>query len=198
MIDFNRDYILENERVKLTPLTESDYHNLLPFALHEPDIWRYSLIQAGSPEKLKIYIEKAISDRKNKYAYPFLVFDKLTKAYAGSTRFYDIQIDNLALQLGFTWYGKTFQGTGLNKHCKYLLLAFAFEELGFMRVEFRADEDNKRSIAAMKSIGCKTDGILRSNAFKPDGTRRNSIVLSILEDEWTSEVKKQLFLKLKK
>ncbi len=64
------------------------------------------------------------------------------------------------------------------------------------RVEFRADNDNKRSIAAMHSIGCKTEGILRSNGFKPNGERRDSIVLSILKAEWENEVKNNLFEKL--
>ena len=116
---------------------------------------------------------------------------------AGSTRFYDINFPFKTLQLGYTWYGKQFHGTGLNKHCKYLLLSYAFEELGMERVEFRADNNNERSIAAMKSIGCKVDGILRSNmpTFGSD-VRRDSIVLSILKNEWFGEVKEKLKNKL--
>lgn len=192
MIDFNKDYILENSIVKLTPLKKSDFENLVHFATHEPELWKYALIQASSPEKMKVYIEKALEGRKNKNSYAFLVFDKRTKQYAGSTRYYDIQIENATLQLGFTWYGKEFQGTGLNKSCKYLLLEFAFEMLKMQRVEFRADNENKRSINAMRSIGCVVEGVLRSNTYKPDGTRRDSIVLSILNDEWKSSVKQKL------
>jgi len=77
-----------------------------------------------------------------------------------------------------------------------LLLQFAFEKLKMERVEFRADNDNARSIAAMKSIGCKVDGILRSAMPKPNGGRRDSIVLSILKNEWESEVKQMLGSKL--
>lgn len=105
---------------------------------------------------------------------------------------------NKCLQLGFTWYGKAFQGTGLNKHCKYLLLNYAFETMDIERVEFRADNRNARSIAAMKSIGCKVEGILRSNGWTNTGERRDSIVLSILKEEWFSAVKKELKSKLKK
>ena len=94
--------------------------------------------------------------------------------------------------LGFTWYGKSFQGTGLNKACKYLLLDFAFDQLLYERIEFRADLNNKRSINAMKSIGCKEEGILRSESFRPDGSRRDSIVLSILKSEWESELRGKL------
>lgn len=192
MIDFNQEYILENERVVLSPLKNEHFDTLRYFAVNEPELWDYSLIQANTPDKLKIYIEKAVLGRENKHSYPFIVFDKLANKYAGSTRFYDIQTDNSTLQLGFTWYGKDFQGTGLNKNCKYLLLEFAFETLKMERVEFRADNDNKRSINAMKSIGCKIEGVLRSNTFKPNGERRDSIVLSILKGEWTNEIKPKL------
>ena len=80
----------------------------------------------------------------------------------------------------------------MNKNCKYLLLEFAFEFLKMERVEFRADNDNERSIQAMKSIGCTIEGVLRSNTYKPDGGRRDSIVLSILKDEWHNTIKHKL------
>lgn len=192
MIDFQKEYILENNAVRLTPLKIEDYEKLVDFAINEPDLWTYSLIQANSPDKMKVYIEKAIEGRKNSNSYPFLVFDKRKNQYAGSTRFYDVQIENATLQLGFTWYGKDFQGTGINKNCKYLLLEFAFEVLKMERVEFRADNENTRSINAMKSIGCIFEGVLRSNTYKPNGKRRDSIVLSILADEWHKTVKETL------
>lgn len=192
MIDFDAEYVLENKWLRLTPLTEADYDNLVHFSIQEPELWKYSLIQANSPEKMKTYIDRAIEGRKNKNAYAFIVYDKQTQKYAGSTRFYDIQTEHSTLQLGFTWYGKEFQGTGLNKKCKYLLLKFAFENLKTERVEFRADYENTRSIHAMKGIGCIEEGILRSNTYKPNGERRDSIVLSILKEEWTDTVKNKL------
>ena len=191
-MDFDHQYILENDRALLRPLEFSDYELLISFALNEPEIWKYSLVQAGGAAGLKNYIQLAIDGRNAQKEYPFIVFDKKTNQFAGSTRFYDIQLNNKCLQLGYTWYGKDFQGTGLNKQCKYLLLEFAFDTLAMERVEFRADNDNKRSIAAMHSIGCKTEGILRSNGFKPNGERRDSIVLSILKAEWENEVKNYL------
>src|SRR5206468_8149246 len=142
------------------------------------------------------YMELALDARAEGKEYPFIVFDKTKNAHAGSTRFYDINVAYKTLQLGYTWYGKAFQGTGLNKHCKYLLLSFAFENVGMERVEFRADNNNARSIAAMKSIGCKVDGVLRGNMPKREGGRRDSIVLSILKNEWSAEVKEMLRRKL--
>ena len=192
-LNFQNCYILEDERVKLRLLGEDDYNNLLPFALHEKDTWKFSLVGAEGEEGLKNYMSIALKAWREEKEYPFIVFDKQTNEYAGSTRFYDINEDFKTLQLGYTWYGKKFRGTKLNKHCKFLLLAFAFEELGMERIEFSADNNNERSIAAMKSIGCKVDGILRSNMPTRNGNaRRDSIVLSILRNEWFSEVKENL------
>jgi RimJ/RimL family protein N-acetyltransferase len=192
MLDFSKDYVLENRVVRLSPLKESDFDNLVPFSINEPDLWKHSLLQANSPEKMKFYIDKALEGRQNKHAYPFTVYDKRTNQYAGSTRFYDIQIESAALQLGYTWYGKEFQGTGINKSCKYLLLEFAFDTLKMERVEFRADNKNQRSINAMKSIGCVVEGVLRSNTYTPNGERRDSIVLSIIKGDWHNNVKTKL------
>ena len=195
--DFSSDYVLENDFVLLRPLKKDDLSNLLYFSLNEPEIWKYSLVRVSGEENLKNYISTAIQAREEKKEYPFIVFDKRKNAYAGSTRFYDIQLSNKTLQLGYTWYGKEFQGTGLNKHCKFLLLEFAFEKMLMERVEFRADNKNEKSIAAMKSIGCVVDGVLRSNSITAEGGRRDSIVLSILKDEWNGSVKNGLIAKLK-
>ncbi len=196
VFDTRKEYLLEDDCVLLRPLQIEDCNNLLPFSLKEPELWKYSLIKASGKENLENYINTAIEARAAGKEYPFIVFDKRTQAYAGSTRFYDIQVAQKTLQLGYTWYGNKFQGTGLNRHCKYLLLQFAFERLGMERVEFRADNTNERSIAAMKSIGCIVEGVLRSHTIKADGTRRDSIVLSILRNEWENGVKEKLAAKL--
>lgn len=181
---FQNQYILENQRVLLRPLVESDIPHLLPFALYEPEIWQFSLLQAVGEEGLRTYVLDAIAQRENQKEYPFIVYDKQTQRYVGSTRFYDIQFAQKNTQLGYTWYGKETQGTGLNQAAKQLLLSFAFEKMGMERVEFRADSRNKRSIAALKKIGCTLEGTLRSNGICSDGTRRDSIICSILRNEW--------------
>jgi RimJ/RimL family protein N-acetyltransferase len=187
--DHTEIYSLEDDRVRLRPLEESDLINLLPFAMQQPELWNYSLTSAAGEEGLHDYIRQALGARWSGKEYPFIVFDKKANAYAGSTRFYDIQPYHASLQLGYTWYGKEFQRTGLNRHCKFLLLDFAFGQLDMERVEFRADARNERSIAAMKAIGCTVEGILRSNQLRSDGTRRDSIVLSILKSEWLSGIR---------
>jgi len=197
IFNLNDDYILEDERALLRPLKHEDFTNLLPISLKEPDTWKYSLLNASGEEGLKNYINIALQAKEAGKEYPFIVFDKKINKYAGSTRFYDINLPYKTLQLGYTWYGKEFQGTGLNKHCKFLLLSFAFEKMGMERVEFRADNNNERSIAAMKSIGCKVEGVLRNHQpTRDEGIRRDSIILSIIKDEWFSEAKHRLAGKL--
>ena len=189
--------VLETDRVLLRRLVADDLDNLLPFALQEPDTWHFSLVNAAGENGMRNYINTAVDEYERGYSFPFIVFDKATNAYAGSTRYYDIQAKENTLQLGYTWYGKAFRGTGLNRHCKYLLLQFAFETLGMERVEFRAASDNARSIAAMKAIGCIEEGILRSHLNYDRGGRRSSIVLSILKPEWEHGVKERLMQKIK-
>jgi RimJ/RimL family protein N-acetyltransferase len=195
--DFFQNYELENDAVLLRPLTAADHEHLVEYVLQEPDLWQYSLVQPIGEEGLNKYIQTALKARQDGKEYPFIMYDKRSKKYAGSTRFYDIQMENKTLQLGYTWYGKSFQGTGLNKNCKFLLLQFAFEKMGMERVEFRADNNNKKSIAAMKSIGCTVEGVLRQNMLLQDGRRRDSIILSILKEEWKAALKEQLMLKIK-
>jgi RimJ/RimL family protein N-acetyltransferase len=194
--DLNAEYILEDERVLLRPLLESDYDNLLPFALNEPDTWKYSYLSARGEDGMRRYIKDALDNRAAGKEYAFIVFDKQTQSYAGSTRFYDILPTWQTVQLGYTWYGQKFRGTGLNKHCKYLMLQFAFDDLNALRVEFRADARNKHSIAAMKSIGCTPEGILRNNMPLQEGGRRDSIVLSVLKHEWEGRVKQLIKSKM--
>ncbi|MDR7210800.1 GNAT family N-acetyltransferase [Flavobacterium piscis] len=195
--NFSENIILEDNLVLLRSLQESDVDNLLEISINEPETWKYSLVGADGKENLINYIQSAVIARDNQKELPFIVFDKKSQKYAGSTRFYDMNLEYKTLQLGFTWYGSAFRGTGLNKHCKYLLLQFAFETLGIERVEFRADNNNERSIAAMKSIGCKVEGVLRSNMpTRGVDVRRDSIVLSILKEEWFAEVKENLHKKL--
>lgn len=197
ILDFPQNIILENKSVLMRPLQESDVENLLEISINEPETWEYSLVRANGKMNLENYIQIALKAKENKTEFPFIVFDKKSGKYAGSTRFYDISLSFKTLQLGYTWYGKNFRGTGLNKHCKFLLLQFAFETLEMERVEFRADNNNQRSIAAMKSIGCKVEGILRNHMPTLDSdVRRDSIILSILRNEWFESVKENLKAKL--
>ena len=184
--------ILENDRVLLRSLQPDDLQYLAPFTVSDPDTWQFSITEVKGEAGMKSYIETAITGRNEGHSFPFIVFDKGANEYAGCTRYYDMQPANQTLQLGYTWYGGKFRRTGLNRHCKLLLLQYAFEQLEMKRVEFRADNNNNRSVNAMKAIGCVPEGVLRSHLPLPNGSRRNSIILSILKGEWEDGVKEKL------
>lgn len=188
--------VINDERIILKPLEIYDLEELLPYSLNEPELWKHSFFSAAGEENLKKYIELALTEREKGTSIPFIVFDKSAELYVGSTRFYNINYSAKTLMIGHTWYGKNYQGTGVNKHCKYLLLSYAFDVLKMERVEFRADSTNEKSIAAMKSIGCTVEGVLRQDCERYDGTRRDSTILSILREEWYNGLKTQLEAKL--
>src|ERR1700733_1655603 len=133
MISFPKNIILEDERVLLRRLERKDFDHLLPFVLNEPEIWSFYTHEMKDKNDLEKYIDFAMAEFDSERSYPFIVFDKAAKRYAGSSRFYDIQLNNLATQLGYTWYGKEFQRSGLNRHCKLLMLNYAFEDWGMER-----------------------------------------------------------------
>ena len=100
--DFAANYTLENDLVRLEPLQESHFANLFTESLQNPEIWKYSSLLAIGEENFRNYIQFALKNREKLTEYPFAVFDKRTNEYAGSTRFYDIQLSNKTLQLGYT------------------------------------------------------------------------------------------------
>ena len=189
---FQKDYVLENEHALLRPLMQEDVRHLSVFSMHEPALWEYSLQSAAGIGNLTQYVETAIAGRTAGHSYPFIIFCKKSKKYAGTTRFYDIDLLNAGCLLGYTWIGKEFQRTGLNRQCKELLFRFAFEQCHFHRVALRADVNNTGSIAAMKAIGCVEEGLLREHLLLADGSFRTSILFSVLRSDWEKSVQQKL------
>ncbi len=183
--------VIENDRVKLTLLDRANYQNLRGIST-EKNLLRYSPSEISTENALKDYIEIAVKGYEHRNTIPFLVYDKATGAYAGSTRFGHIHWKNKTLHIGWTWIGKAFQGTGLNKHMKFLMLCYAFENLGFEKVEFRVDERNQRSRRAVEKLGATLEGILRQDTLMTDGYRRNTCCYGMLSEEWPS-IKSSVF-----
>ncbi|NET34411.1 MAG: GNAT family N-acetyltransferase [Cyanothece sp. SIO1E1] len=195
--DFNKDYILENDTTRLSPLG-LDHITDLQSISEESSIWTYFLENGQGIENLTPYIHTAVENRKQGREYPFVVYDKRSNTYAGLTRLYEWNEDLRTVKLGHTWYGKDFQGTGLNKHCKYLLFEFAFEQLEAFRIGFGVHGENVRSLRALASVGCKKEGVLRDFLWKVDGQDRTDLILlSILKKEWQETIKEELALKIK-
>jgi RimJ/RimL family protein N-acetyltransferase len=181
---FDKEIVLENERVLLMPLQLSDLGKLLKVATEDEALLQYSPRQIYSEELLKENIRIMFLEKSARSRYPFIIFDKTQNAWAGSTSFLNISNMDSRLEIGSTWIGREFQKTGLNRNCKYLLLQYCFEEIGVERVEFKTDERNAISRQAIEGIGAQFEGILRSHTLMSDGFRRNTVCYSILRDEW--------------
>lgn len=174
---------LENNRVKLTPLSLENYTHLTKIGQQE-NLVQYSPSKVDTPEGLKAYVQTALDWYNNKTALPFIVFDKKANTYAGTTRYMNINWHNSVLEIGATWIGREFEGTGLNKNIKFLMLQYAFETLKFDKVEFRIDERNIASRKAVEKIGGTFEGLLRKNVLMLDGFKRNTCCYGILKEEW--------------
>lgn len=182
--DFNERISLENERVRLDPLQMEHLEVLWPIAQKHPDLLTYSPSPFGTRDLYEDYFTFAFQAKADHFRYPFIIFDKEQKTYAGSTSYGNISNKDKRLEIGWTWLGKEFQGTGLNKYCKSLLLEYAFEKLFFSRVELKTDSRNSQSRRAMEKIGAVFEGELRSHTLMNDGFRRNTVYYSILDNEW--------------
>ena len=192
LFDFNKNITLENDRVILRPLGAEDWKLLLPIAIADKTLLQYSPSQIYKEDLLKQYIATALGAKNDENRFPFLIFDKQKNEYAGSTSFGNISNKNLRTEIGWTWIGRQFQGTGLNKACKFLMLSYAFETLEFERVELKTDARNQQSRRAIEKIGGQLEGTLRSHTLMSDGYRRDTVYYGLLKSEWKS-IKKERF-----
>ena len=190
--DFNKNITLENNRVILRPLVAEDWKLLLPIAIADKALLQYSPSLIYNEGLLKQYIASALVAKSDKTRFAFLIFDKQKNEYAGCTSFGNISNKNLRTEIGWTWIGRQFQGTGLNKACKFLLLSYAFETLEFERVELKTDARNQQSRRAIEKIGAQFEGTLRSHTLMSDGYRRDTVYYGLLKSEWQN-VKKEHF-----
>ena len=182
---------LENDYVKLSLLDLSNYKHLLSISKQDKLI-QFSPSDISTEDKLKTYVQVAVDGYYHKTTIPFIIYDKTKEAFAGSTRFGLINWKNKVLHIGWTWIGKEFQGSGLNKQIKFLMLQYAFEMLGFDKVEFRIDERNYRSRKAVEKIGGTLEGILRNDTLMLDGFKRSTCCYGILKEEWPT-IKTSIF-----
>lgn len=193
--DYNGHIGLENARVRIEPLLKEHVPLIKDIILKDTGLMKYSSIPLTNEEELEKYVDIAQQARQDMIRYPFLVFDKQSGKYAGSTSYVFVSNKDRRLEIGFTWIGFDFQRTGLNRAMKYLMMQYAFETLEFARVEYRADSRNVQSRTAIEAIGATFEGELRSYVLKYDGVRTNTVFYSILAHEWP-QVKKDRFADL--
>lgn len=186
---------LESERALLRPLTLADEQALQQVA-DDDSLWIFGLHDLSKPGELNRYIRQAITDRENGISAVWVIIDKKTNQLAGCTRLAEISWKDERGQIGWTWIGRDFQGSGLNKEMKFLILSYGFEVLGLNRIEFKADERNHQSRQALLGIGATREGVLRQHMKIHDGYIRNTVFYSILKSEWDS-IKEQYFTNFK-
>jgi len=196
MTDWLQKTELEGQKVRLIPLTEAHKDELLKAAA-DGKLWELWYTSVPSKETLDSYIKKALEDSQKGIALPFVVLDKNSGELIGSTRFCNGVAEHKRVEIGFTWYAKKYQRTGVNTECKALLLKYAFEKLGCIAVEFRTNWFNLPSRAAIARLGTKQDGILRNHQLNSDGSYRDTVVFSITNQEWKG-VEKSLAYEMKK
>ena len=189
---FEQDIILEDERARLEPLTQKHFDALMAIALSNSDIWKFTLANIVDEKSFTAYFNTALKEKENKTAYPFAMFDKKENRYVGCTRYGNIVFRDKRLEIGWTWIDPLLQGSGINKHNKYLMLQFAFETLNLNRVELKTAGTNLKSQRAMEKIGAVREGVLRKHSINDLGVARDTVYYSFITDEWPT-VKENIF-----
>jgi len=181
---------LAGDKVELIPLDRSHREGLLKAAT-DGKLWELWFTAVPCDQTIDRYIDQALSEKKEGKAFPFTIIERETDQVIGSTRYLNIEQRHKRLEIGNTWYAKSFQRTGVNTECKYLLLRHAFENLNCIAVEFRTHWHNHRSRNAILRLGAKQDGVLRNHQIDQEGNLRDTVVFSIIQSEW-SAVKQSL------
>ena len=181
---------LQAPLVRLEPLS-ADHTAELEAAARDGELWNLRVTSVPAPHETSAYVAAALKGRDEGHMLPFVVRDLPSDRIIGSTRYHDIVTAIERLEIGYTWYGRSWQRSHVNTTCKLLLLAHAFETLGAQLVGWRTDNYNFASQRAIERLGAKKDGVLRHHALRRDGTVRDTVMYSLAAGEW-AEVKAHL------
>lgn len=171
---------LSSNGITLKPLTLSHATDLAE-ACQDGELWKINETSVPEPDKVIDYINTAtsMSDRQ-----AFVVNDDLTGKAIGTTSFHDISPISKRLEVGYTWYAKSYWRTHVNTTCKLMLLTHIFENLDYRTVGWRTDIGNYRSQQAIKRLGAKEDGVIRGNRVRRDGVISDTVMYSLIKSEW--------------
>ena len=189
-----RSVTLEKHGVRLEPLTR-EHRDAVAKAAADGELWKLWFTSVPEPDQADTYISQALAGQEAGHMLPFVVRELSSGAIVGSTRYHDILKASDRVEIGYTWYGRSWQKSHVNTACKLMLLGHAFDELGCKVVGLRTDNFNFASQRAIEALGAKKDGVIRHHLARRDGSARDSVMYSILEHEW-SDVKRHLELRL--
>ena len=189
---------LQGSSVRLEPIRREHCQPLWEIAKDcTTEIFRWIPYPMGSPAEFETWADKAFGEQQRGESLVFTTVDQATGAFAGSTRFMNIDRSNRRVEIGSTWLAPRFQRTAINTEAKYLMLRHAFETWNCIRVELKTDALNQKSRNAIARIGAKEEGTLRQHLITWTGRVRDTVYFSILQEEWPS-VKAMLEGKLKR
>jgi N-acetyltransferase len=175
--------VLERHGVRLEPLT-LEHSAGIQQAAADGELWNLWYTSVPEPEQTDSYIADALNGWQAGHRFPWAVRELSTNTIVGTTSYHDIVAKIDRVEIGFTWYAKSWQKSQVNTLCKLMLLEHAFETLGCQVVGFRVDHFNFNSQRAVEALGAKRDGILRHHAIRRDGSVRDTVCYSILCAEW--------------
>ncbi len=171
---------LSSNGIILKPLKLNHTADLVE-ACKDGELWKINVTSVPEPDQVIDYINTADSmpDRQ-----AFVVIDERTGKAIGSTSFHDILPASKRLEIGYTWYAKSYWQTHVNTTCKLMLLTYIFETLEYQTVGWRTDIENYRSQKAIERLGAKKDGIIRGNRIRRDSVISDTVMYSVLKSEW--------------
>lgn len=185
---------LELHGVRLEPLAALHATDLA-LAAQDGELWKLRVTSVPAPGDEASYVNTALEMRAAGSRLAFAVRELTSGKIIGSTSYHDILPNVDRVEIGYTWYAKSWQRTRINTVCKLMLLGHAFDTLGCKVVGFRTDNFNHASQRAIERLGAKRDGVIRHHAPRRDGTVRDTVMYSILAGEWP-EVRAQLLYRL--
>ena len=185
---------LEGYGIRLEPLADA-HHDELVSAATDGKLWELWFTAVPEPEQMRANITNALASQAAGQLLPWAVRELTSGTIIGSTSYHDIAAEIDRVEIGYTWYGKSWHRSHVNTGCKLLLLSHAFDTLGCKVVGLRTDSFNFVSQRAIEALGAKKDGILRHHRARRDGTVRDTVMYSILAQEWP-DVKRHLEFRL--
>lgn len=174
---------LEGGLAALEPL-EPAHADALWVAAQAPEIWRWLAPVGSSRESFDRWMEISLAAHRAGEEGVFAVRDRRRDEMVGSSRYLAVRPEHRALEIGWTWFNPSVWRTGLNVEVKRLLLGYAFDRLGCVRVELKTDARNERSRGAMAAIPAQFEGVLRNHMIVPGVGQRDSAFYSVIDSEW--------------
>lgn len=179
---------LEGHGIRLEPMGVH-HEAALKAAAADGELWKLVFTSVPEPENTRAYIDTALADCARGVRVPWVVRELKGGLLVGSTSYHDIVPATRRVEIGYTWYARSWQRTHVNTACKLLLMEHAFDTLGCSVVGWRTDNLNTRSQQAIERLGARKDGVIRRQQVRRDGTARDTVMYSVTAEEWRDSVR---------